>query len=135
MIPVSILLVEDDPLILRVMRYVLEKNSYGVVTAGSQEEAVAAFERNPGVRLLVADVNLTAGSGIDLARALLERNPNLKIVLTSGWGNGVTEELGDSSVEHVFVAKPFTASQFFSAVREALSCEDPPSQWSRSANV
>ena len=116
-----VLVVEDEPSNLALMRTILEKIGYGVVTASGREEALEAFRGYPTIDLLVADVNLRSGNGIEIAKMLVAQRSDLKVLLTSGWDDGITKELGVSDLVHVFLPKPFTVSQFRLAVESALN--------------
>ena len=78
-----VLLVEDDPLILRNTADVLEGGGYEVLEACCFEEAMAHMEASPA--LLVTDIDLKGHpAGLELARSAAERLPDIRIVLVSG---------------------------------------------------
>lgn len=110
----AVLVVDDEPSNLRLMRLALEWKGYVVITAEGIDEALRAF--NPQVDLLIADVRLKHGTGFELARQLATQKPELKILFTSG----AEINLGAATVEHSFLPKPFTIHPFLTAVENAL---------------
>jgi CheY-like chemotaxis protein len=81
----KILLVEDEPLVLRSTADLLIDDGYDVAECTGCEEAMARLEAEPDTAVLVTDLNVTcAGDGMTLARIAAERWPHLRIVLVSG---------------------------------------------------
>jgi two-component system cell cycle sensor histidine kinase/response regulator CckA len=117
----TLLLVDDDEGLRRLMSQVLTRNGYRVVEAASGEEAATLFDEvEGGVDLLVSDVVMGEVSGRDLASSLQERRPGLKVLLTSGTAEaGVVEGLGPGRA--AFLAKPFKPSGLIDAVHELLT--------------
>ena len=79
----TILLVEDEVIIAMTETMTLEKFGYNVITANSGEEAVATFEKTPGIDLILIDINL--GTGIDgtEAAAIILQQRDLPVVFLS----------------------------------------------------
>jgi CheY-like chemotaxis protein len=80
--PATVLIVDDDPVVLRVLSGVLSRAGYEVVPAASMVEALRAARRVPDVCLL--DLRLPDGNGLDLAAALSRRYPDVPLILMSG---------------------------------------------------
>ena len=78
----KVLLCEDEPLIRMVAVDMLEMLDLEVVESGTVAEALAAF--GPEIDLLISDVSLPDGSGIDLAGKVRERRPGMPIVFATG---------------------------------------------------
>jgi len=109
----TILLVDDDPLVLRVTRRALEQFGYRVLAAESAAEATAlAAERGADIALLVSDVMMPGQRGTGLARELKNDWPHLAILLMSGY----PAEPGETPR----LAKPFTTDELGHAVRAVL---------------
>ncbi|MDR3635323.1 MAG: PAS domain S-box protein [Isosphaeraceae bacterium] len=83
-VPLRILLAEDNEESLRVLARLLRRRGYAVATADSVASALAEAERAP-FDLLVSDIGLPDGSGLDLIRTLRARGPVPGIAL-SGFG-------------------------------------------------
>lgn len=105
----SILVVDDDPQLLRLMARLLEKAGHVVQTAASAADALACFEdAPPGFELAILDVNLAAGGGAEaLLPELRARVPQLEVVLISG--DALPRSLEQALAEQGgrFLRKPF----------------------------
>ena len=81
-----VIVLEDDRRVLDLFCLVLEGKGYAVLRAGVAEEAFQLAERSgTQVDLLIADVVLTASTGIQVALQLRQSIPRLKILLVSGY--------------------------------------------------
>jgi len=113
----QLLLVEDEPALRRVARRALSAHGYTVLDVGSAEEALAlTAEQLAGCALVVSDVGLPGMNGTTLVRKLVERQPALRVLLTSGY-------LPDEATLHAgvqFLPKPFSAEGLARRVREVL---------------
>ncbi len=118
----TVLVVEDDPDIRRLIRVTLERHGYQVVEAGDAFEAEQRWRDRAGqVDLLCTDLVLPSGvSGHQLARRLTEENRRLPVVFTSGYSPEVAGRELELDDRESFVQKPFTPEQLLEAVRQAL---------------
>jgi signal transduction histidine kinase/ActR/RegA family two-component response regulator len=121
-----VLIVDDDPMILKLCAATLQKAGYRVQTASTAAEALDSFKaaaREP-FRLVVSDVTMPRMTGLDLARRLRREGANVGVVFMSGQGSsGIPEEeLADGSIE--FLPKPFRPEGLLSAVRSAIERAD-----------
>ena len=114
----TILLVDDDPAVLRMVHRALYEHGYDVVQASSAEEALRlSGTREDAIHLLVTDVTMTGLSGNQLAQRLMAARENLRVLYISGCtGDAFALQPGAG-----FLAKPFTAEALIRKVREALS--------------
>ena len=88
----SVLVLDDDTAMCRIVRQMLSLESYQVRTSQSIEEAVAAIKEKP-FDAYILDHRLREGSGLDLAERLRANGSNAPIVLISGYDlNGVAAE-------------------------------------------
>jgi CheY-like chemotaxis protein len=120
-----ILLLEDEPSVMKLMRLMLKP--YSVIEATTAQEALlCSIDVEFQIDLLVADVTLPTGSGVAVARMLRSKIPALPVILTSGYpvsswrkqDSRELETLGAQSVQ--ILQKPFQAQSFVHAVRESL---------------
>jgi CheY-like chemotaxis protein len=81
----AVLLVEDDPLLLEFTAEMLADNGLDVIRATSSGEAMAILEGGRVPSILVTDINLDGeSSGLELARSVAERWPEVKLLIVSG---------------------------------------------------
>jgi PAS domain S-box-containing protein len=118
----TILLAEDDAAVRRLTRQVLERHGYSVLEASDGMEAMKLWEKNIGtVKLLMTDLVMPGGiSGQQLARSLQEENPELKIILISGYSAEIAGKDLEVHAGELFLQKPCSQNQLLDAVRRAL---------------
>jgi two-component system cell cycle sensor histidine kinase/response regulator CckA len=83
----TILIVDDEPVILDVLRRFLEGDGRELVLAGSAREALAVGAGPGDVDVALVDKNLGDGSGLDVARALREAKPDVEVILVTGYAS------------------------------------------------
>lgn len=121
-VPSTILVLEDEPGLQRLLSRTLTSAGYEVVTAGSADEAVAAA-RPLRLALLVADVNARGASGPVVAQVLKEHQPDLKVLFISGHDPSFLTSHGlTPSAE--FLQKPFSPQVFLATVRRLIAAPD-----------
>jgi signal transduction histidine kinase/CheY-like chemotaxis protein/HAMP domain-containing protein len=118
----TILVVEDEPVLLDLAQAILQDCGYNVLEAASGVDALTVWQKNGGaVDLLLTDMIMPDGlSGKDLAESLLGYKPNLKIIFTSGYN---VEDLGGDLLQKKgfqFLQKPYTRLSLAKAVRDCL---------------
>ena len=92
---VKVLLVEDEAELLEVFGSELRSKGHEVLSARSGTEALGLIrEWSNSIDVLVADVVLPQVSGIALAHKLLKRVPTAKVLLISGYGQMLDEDIG-----------------------------------------
>jgi CheY-like chemotaxis protein len=118
----SILLVEDEPMILDMVALMLENLGYTVISARTPEEAIERAREHTGdLDLLLTDVVMPGMNGRDLAQEIESVYANLKVLFMSGYTADVIAHHGvlDNGVH--FMQKPFSKETLGSKVREALA--------------
>ena len=122
----TILLLDDESLLLKLLGSVLSRH-YHVIKATTAEQALNAFiEHGRQVDLLVADLSLAKGSGIQVALLLRSVIPALPVVLTSGYpvhdwsvrDCADLDRLGSNSV--AILQKPFLSHALLKAIRALM---------------
>jgi signal transduction histidine kinase/CheY-like chemotaxis protein len=118
----TLLVVEDAPMILRVVRDFLQKLGYRVIGAGDGAEAleVAAKAQLP-VDLLVTDVVMPKMGGKELAARLKETHPRVKVLYMSGYAENAIAHQGVLPQGVNFIEKPYSLSDLARRVREVLN--------------
>ena len=122
----TILVVEDEPAILRLATRALKTHGYQVLGAGDAHAAIRAAAAHEGeIHLLLTDVVMPAMNGRQLVDAIRTQRPSLRHLYMSGYVGAVLSEHGVSA-EAPLVAKPFTVAALLSRVREVLDLESAP---------
>jgi CheY-like chemotaxis protein len=121
----TLLVLEDDPAVMMVLRLMLEQ--YSLIEASTAEQALRLFtEHGRKIDLLVADVTLPTSSGVQVALLLRSEVPDLPVILTSGYppsawsdrDSADLERLGSRSV--AILQKPFQGKALWDTVRELI---------------
>jgi two-component system cell cycle sensor histidine kinase/response regulator CckA len=117
----TILLVEDEPAILRMTTLMLEKFGYNVITSGTPGMAIRLARDHKGnIDLLIADVIMPEMNGRDLAKNLISLYPGLKCLFMSGYTADVIADHGVLEEGVLFVQKPFGRQDLAGRLAEAL---------------
>lgn len=118
----TILLVDDEGGTRNHIRQVLEGGGYAVLTATAYDEALAAYQTHKGaVDLVVSDVSLPGLSGCDLAIALREEEPEIRVLLMSGHsGAEVLQFFGMNVTDMHFLQKPFRPADLLQRVAQVF---------------
>ena len=117
----TVLIVEDDPAILKIGIRILEQLRYRVISASTPDDALGLVkEYGENIDLLVTDVIMPEMNGRDLANRVKLFYPDLKVLFMSGYTANVIAHRGvlDSGV--CFIQKPFSKKEFAVKLREAL---------------
>jgi PAS domain S-box-containing protein len=113
-----ILLIEDDPLVRRMTQQMLNQSGYRAIAVASCGEARAAF--NSLLDLVLSDVMLPDGNGLDLVRQFQMQRPDLHCILTSGYAD-IHERWPEIEQNRwPFLIKPYNQSDLLRAIVTAL---------------
>ncbi len=117
----TILVVEDDESIRRLVRTVLQGHGYTVLEAAGPAEAVALVERHSGdIALLVTDVVMPGMSSREMAARIEVARPGLRVLYMSGYTDDAVVKHGVLGGQMAFLQKPFTPASLLHKVREVL---------------
>ena len=111
----TVLVVEDDPLILVNTAELLEASGYAVIEAASAEEALTALQTAP-IEILVTDLNLPGASGAELAVRARAMRPDAAIVYATGDISSIHAEPGVA-----VLPKPYDSNALTAAIERARS--------------
>jgi hypothetical protein len=118
----TILLVDDEEGVRKLVYAVLKSNGYDVMEASNGAAALATYEKNGHkVDLVLTDVVMPQMTGFELGRRLAERAPGLKILYMSGYRDNAIQAAGEAP--RAFLHKPFTPDVLLAKVREVLDAE------------
>lgn len=125
----TILLAEDDDMVRKLTRSMLEKRGYKVVEARNADEAFSLALQHPSpIDLLLTDVIMPKGTGIELAHRILRVCPDVAVLYMSGYTDNAlprTELLGERAF---FIQKPFDVNALTRHVKAALCRPKGPPQ-------
>jgi DNA-binding response OmpR family regulator len=114
----SILVVDDDPKMRKLLRACLEADGFAVLEAGDHAAALAALEAGP-VALVTLDLNLGLESGFDLARAI-GRDHRVPMIMVTGRGDVIDRVVGLELGADDYIVKPFHPREMVARVRCVL---------------
>ena len=117
----TILLVEDEAGIRKMVRQALAGSGYKVLEARHGKHAIQICEQHKGpIHLLVTDVVMPEMSGPEVARCLASSRPDMKVLFLSGYADEAVQRHGLLAPGAAFLPKPFTPDALASKVREVL---------------
>ena len=121
----TVLVVEDEPAILRITRTTLQRLGYSVLAAASAREALALEAQHEGpLHLLLTDVVIPEMNGFDLYRKIAASRTEIKVVFMSGYSADVLPSTGDGKGDVALLQKPFSMRQLAAKVREVLDTDN-----------
>lgn len=117
----TILLVEDEALVLSIGRMMLEELGYRVLSAGSPGKAIELAQKHAGeIHLLMTDVVMPEMNGRELAAHLAPLFPGLKVLFSSGYTANVIAHHGVLDKDVNFIQKPYSLQDLAVKVRMVL---------------
>jgi two-component system cell cycle sensor histidine kinase/response regulator CckA len=125
----TILLVEDEEMLLEIETAMLENSGYTVLAAPTGDVAEALLRQHLcDIDLLVTDVIMPEINGIDLAAKLKTLCPKLKVLFMSGYAAGALGKQANFEEGAHFLQKPFSIEALTTKVREVLNTpqHEPP---------
>ncbi len=118
----TVLLVEDNPMVLEIARELLDSLGLVVMAADTPESALSqARKRSRPIDLLVSDVVMPQMNGPELYKQLLQLQPDVKVLFMSGYAEQDILFGNDSGQPFKFIAKPFSANSFLSSVNQLMT--------------
>jgi CheY-like chemotaxis protein len=123
----TILLVDDEPAVLKLCQQILKLDGYSVLPATSGEEALHLLEQNKAaINLALLDVMMPGMNGVELAGRIEATNPDILIILMTGFGpKEIASVIGDKS-PHRIIWKPFQAASLRQMIENVLSNSAKP---------
>lgn len=114
----SVLVVDDEPLVRMCAVEMLMEAGFAVVEADDAESALERLEEHPEVSVLFTDINMPgAFDGLELARRVHAKRPDVQLIITSGRGRPAQSDLSDGE----FVLKPYEVAAISRMIRGAAA--------------
>ena len=117
----SILVVDDEPGLRDVARRILTRNGYHVITAQNGPEALEIIATDVVIDVLLTDVIMPHMLGKELANAMAERRPGIRVLYMSGYAQPVLAAQGTLEPGVTLLEKPFSESALLKQLREVLA--------------
>lgn len=112
----KVLFVEDEDDLRAMMSNALKDHGYEVGVAATGEEAIMALRGPHAFTHVVTDVSMPGGvSGIDLAQAVIDANPDVRVIIASGYQKA---QLPPIPPQARFLQKPYRMHQLFAALED-----------------
>ncbi len=121
----QVMVVDDEPMVRQFVMSVLSSSGYKVLAAESPAQALGVLDTHPDLDLVVTDVVMPGGNGLDLADAMRTRKPDLPVLFISGY----EPPDGRTVPKAYFLQKPFRIQDLLDRVRTILdftSCSSVP---------
>ncbi|HEX6739450.1 MAG TPA: sigma-54 dependent transcriptional regulator, partial [Vicinamibacteria bacterium] len=119
----KILVVDDESSMRQLLEIMLRKEGYEVRAVESRSTAAAALTAGP-VDLVVSDIRLPDGDGIEILRQVKASSPGTVVVMMTAFGSTETAVAAMKLGAHDYLTKPFDVEELKLVVRNALEKED-----------
>jgi CheY-like chemotaxis protein len=117
-----VLVVEDDDRVRRLTARRLTDLGYRVLEASHGAEALTVLGGTPDVEIVFSDLVMPGGmSGLDLARLVRERHPEVRMILTSGYSAGLMNQTDLAQLDLQVLRKPYRQAELARVFRAALA--------------
>lgn len=124
--PKKILIVDDEPMIVKGLKFSLEQDDYETDTAFDGEEALSKFESG-GFDLILLDVMLPGIDGLEVLRRIREKS-NMPVIMLTAKGEDMDKILGLEYGADDYILKPFNILEVKARIKTILRRTGPSSQ-------
>ena len=119
----AVLIVDDEADLLATYERLLRLHGYRTIIAATRQAALAALDGEPP-DLIIADLRLPDGDGLDVVRAARAHPHSPPVIVVTGFASAESRRQALAAGATAYLAKPFSTSALTALVREALR---PPS--------
>jgi len=120
----TILVVEDEPVLLKLITRILQTRGYQVLGANGPGQALELARSWVGrIDLVLTDVIMPEMNGLELVNQLVSGHPGLKHMFMSGYTADILADLGFAGEHTKFLQKPFSGADLARGIRQALELE------------
>ncbi len=116
---ISILIVDDEERIRHALSYALTLGGHHVITASDGQEALTLLQSKP-YDVAFVDLKMPGMNGWDTADAIKEMDPDIMVVLMTGWNVRVDDESLDKGPVDAVITKPFDLSEIYDVIAMAM---------------
>lgn len=111
----KILIVDDEPGIVQVLKTLLEIYGHQVLTASGGNEAITIIRNNPDIAFIISDMRMDKGNGLQLLDALNEEGLKIPFLLVTGFADVTTNEVMSKGALGI-MNKPFDIDKLIETV-------------------
>ena len=113
----TVLVVDDEYELLEVAVTYVEEMGFKVLAATNGEQALRTLAKNPNIEILLTDIVMPGGiNGVELAQAVRKIRPQVKVLYTSGFPEGVIADKSGAQLDAPLVTKPYTREGLAKAI-------------------
>lgn len=116
----KVLIVDDEPALVTLMSYNLQKNEFDVLTAVNGIDAEQLIENVSDIDIVLLDVMLPGKSGIELTKELRGRGNHIPIILVTALDEEIDKILGLEIGADDYITKPFSPREVIARIRAVL---------------
>ncbi len=118
----TILVVEDEELLLDLLKELLEGEGYRVITAVDGQQAIDLYKaEQERVSLVLSDMGLPTMGGWEVLRRLKAINPSVKVILSSGFVDSKVRQEMLNSGANDFIQKPFMPDKVIRQIHDSIT--------------
>ncbi|MEM9463394.1 MAG: response regulator [Myxococcota bacterium] len=114
------MVVDDEPMIRRLVTWILERRGYSVIVAIDGQDGLDHFERHEDIDLVLSDIVMPRLDGVSMVEQLRLRRPDIPVLFMSGYTGPERSALKDEDL-HRLLDKPFTAEQLVERIEQILT--------------
>lgn len=121
----NILIVDDDPTVLTVMRKLVEGAGHSVTPVSSAQAALDVLSSGALIDVMVSDVCMPGMDGLELLKQVKTKYPNVEVIMVTGFG---TLEMAVQTLRYGafdYLKKPFKVDEFLGGIQRALEHRKP----------
>lgn len=120
-----VLVVDDEEVVRRTARVMLERYGYTVLMAENGQEALDKYRRNAGrIRLVILDLTMPVMGGEEAFRRLHELDPGVRVLLSSGYNEVEIIRRFTGTGAAGFIQKPYTAAKLAAKLKALLDVSE-----------
>ena len=117
--PWTVLVVDDEAMIRNIVGLILRRRGYRIVEAEDGQQALERFEAESDIDLVLSDVLMPRLGGVELVRALRQRQPTLPVLFMSAYAGQDRFALQGDDLR-LLLRKPFTPEQLVARLQQVL---------------
>jgi DNA-binding NtrC family response regulator len=122
-VPLQVLVVDDEPIVSKLICRLLEEAGFGWIAADSGEQALALLSQGTVPDVALLDIRLPDVLGPSVALRLHELHPHIPVLFVSAWVDGLANTKSLDPLRWEFLPKPFRDDALLAAIRRLTDVE------------